>query len=89
MIGPFGAEVWKLPQPLLDALPELERWRVWVECITRMAMDADGVVLPLANEQWQRRKQQLTELGGSPVELEVQSDSSVAGSGEWSGLEIG
>jgi hypothetical protein len=45
-------------------------------------MDADGVVLPLPNDQWLGRKQRLDELGGSPVTQVVRSDKSVAGSGE-------
>ena len=82
MIGPFGAEVCNLPRPLPDPLPELERWRVWVECITRMARDADGVVLPLPNDLWLGRKQRLDGLGGSPVPQPIRSDEKVAGSDE-------
>ena len=82
MIGPFGAEVWKLPKPLLDPLPDHEHWRLWVEVITRMSRDADGVVLPLANDRWLARKQRLDELGGPPVPRVVQSANSIAGNVE-------
>ena len=82
MIGPFGAEVWQLPRPLPDPLPDLERWRVWIECITRMSRDADGVVLPLPNDQWLDRKQRLDELGGPPVPQPIRSDERLAESDE-------
>ncbi len=77
-----GAEIWTLPQPLLGGLPDPEQWRVWIEVITRMEMDADGVVLPLPNDQWLGRKQRLDELGGPPVSQPVRSDERVVGSGE-------
>jgi WD40 repeat protein len=78
----WGAEIWKLSQPLPDRLPDQEHWRVWVEVITRMEMDADGVVLPLPNDEWLRRKQRLAELGGSPAPQPVRSDERAAGSDE-------
>ena len=57
------ARLWQVPAPLED---EPERITRWVEVITAMELDDNGVVRPLDPATWERRRQHLRELGGPP-----------------------
>lgn len=47
---------WPVPVPLVG---EPERIALWVEIITGMELDEDGLIVPLAVENWRARKLQL------------------------------
>jgi WD40 repeat protein len=57
----------RVPQPV-EGKPE--RVGLWVEVITGLTLDADGIVHPLDAAGWQQRRQRLKELGGPPRQTE-------------------
>jgi WD40 repeat protein len=56
--------IWRMPPPVAGA-PELIR--DWVEVITGLELDEDGVIRFLDAPAWQERRQRLQELGGPPL----------------------
>jgi hypothetical protein len=45
---------------------DADRLRLWVEVLTGLELDADGVAGPLDGPTWQERRKRLDELGGPP-----------------------
>jgi hypothetical protein len=58
------AQVWDLPVPVPGGV---ERIACWVEVLTGMGMDRDGVARVLDASAWEERRQRLHELGGPPL----------------------
>ena len=58
------ARLWRAPSPV-PGTPE--RITLWVQVITGMELDAEGVVQWLDAATWERRRQRLEELGGPPT----------------------
>jgi hypothetical protein len=56
--------VYLLPQPVQGSA---ERITLWVQVLTGMELDADGVPHDLDADTWKQRKQRLQELGGPPM----------------------
>jgi WD40 repeat protein len=57
------ARFWKVPRPV-EGNPE--RLAVWVQVITGLELDADGMIHCLDAEKWSRLTERLVELGGPP-----------------------
>jgi WD40 repeat protein len=57
------ARLWTPPAPVEG---EVERMALWTQVMTGLELDADGVARVLDAPTWQRRRQRLQELGGSP-----------------------
>jgi hypothetical protein len=65
--GPNGnLRCWDVPLPPLEG--GAGRLRRWAEVITGMELDADGVPRTLDHAAWEKRRQELQELGGPPPE---------------------
>lgn len=50
---------------------DAERIRCWVELLTGMELDSDGVVRDLDADALQRRRERLRELGGPPDGVQI------------------
>jgi WD40 repeat protein len=55
------ARLWDVQAPLAG---DVERITLWVQVVTGMELDSDGVVQVLDGASWQHRRQRLDELGG-------------------------
>jgi eukaryotic-like serine/threonine-protein kinase len=58
-----SASLWRAPTLVSGTA---ERIKLWVEVITGMELDEDGIVRGLSAQEWERRRQELRELGGPP-----------------------
>jgi WD40 repeat protein len=56
-----AARLWPVPAPVEG---DPERVRLWVEVLTGMELDEDGVIHALEAATWQQRRQHLEEIGG-------------------------
>jgi WD40 repeat protein len=54
---------WKMPRPVEG---EVKRIVSWVQVITEMQLDADGVMTRLDTQTWRERRRMLDTLGGPP-----------------------
>jgi WD40 repeat protein len=59
------ARLWQVPIPPVQA--DVERIKVWLQVITGMELDENGVIHRLDAEIWHQRHQRLVELGGPPT----------------------
>jgi WD40 repeat protein/serine/threonine protein kinase len=58
------ARLWPVPVPLGQGVEQLV---AWVQVVTGLELDADGVVHELDDAAWKQRRQRLVELGGPPA----------------------
>ena len=63
--GPFDrtAKCWELPVALEG---EVNQIVLWIQVLTGMELDGDGLFRDLDAATWHKRRQLLIELGGSP-----------------------
>lgn len=54
---------WEIPSPVTG---EKDRVRCWIEAITGLELDRDGVVHVLDAPRWRQRQRRLAEMGGLP-----------------------
>src|SRR5262249_37390591 len=62
----FGSEtgrLWFLPDRVNLSLPRL---KLWVDVLTTIAMDEQGVTRLLTPDEWNRKRKELDEMGGPP-----------------------
>jgi len=57
------ARLWKVPRPIEG---DAERVVLWVQVITGMGLDAEGMTHCLNAEEWRQFTDRLAELGGPP-----------------------
>jgi WD40 repeat protein len=58
------ARLWHIQQPVEGSV---ERVRLWVEVITALELDTNGVTRPLDASAWKKRCRRLAQLGGPPL----------------------
>jgi WD40 repeat protein len=58
------ARLWPVPPPVAG---EAEQVRVWVEVLTGLELDEDGVIRTLDAPTWEQRRRRLERLGGPPM----------------------
>jgi WD40 repeat protein/tRNA A-37 threonylcarbamoyl transferase component Bud32 len=58
------ARLWEVQPPVAG---DVERITLWVQVVSGMELDSDGVVQVLDGPSWQQRRQRLDELGGRPM----------------------
>ena len=58
------ARLWEVPAPVPGDVEQIVRW---VEVLTGMVLNAEGVIGPLDVAAWQERRQRLEALGGSTL----------------------
>jgi WD40 repeat protein len=56
--------LWEVPAPVAG---DTERVRLWVQVLTGVELDRDGLFRTLDAARWQRQRQRLRELGGPPL----------------------
>src|SRR5262249_40238764 len=74
------ARLWEIPSPVPG---EVNRIVLWVQVLTGLKLDSDGIVHVLDAAIWQQRRQQLEQLGGPPAtgrDAASEQTSSAAGS---------
>jgi WD40 repeat protein len=59
-----GLRCWDVPLPPLEG--SAARLRLWTEVMTGMELDAGGVARALDRATWEKRRQEMNELGGPP-----------------------
>ena len=57
------ARLWEIPLPMVG---EVERMVLWIQVMTGLELDSDGVVQVLDQQAWDQRRQRLQGLGGVP-----------------------
>jgi hypothetical protein len=57
-------KAWEVTPPTAG---EVKQVVTWIQVLTGLELDADGVFRELNAAVWQQRRQQLTELGGPPI----------------------
>jgi tetratricopeptide (TPR) repeat protein len=57
------ARLWETPAELPDDVPRL---KAWVEAMTGLELDVQGLVHPLASADWHERRERLKQMGGPP-----------------------
>jgi hypothetical protein len=64
VLGSETARLWFRPDPVDLSLPRL---KLWVDVLTTITMDEQGVTRFLTPDEWNRKRKELDNMGGPPV----------------------
>jgi WD40 repeat protein len=64
VLGSERARLWFIPDPVELNLPRI---KLWVDVLTTITMDEQGVTRSLTSDEWNRKRKELDDMGGPPV----------------------
>jgi hypothetical protein len=64
VLGSERARFWFSPHPVELSLPQI---KLWVDVLTTITMDEQGVTRSLTPDEWNRKRKELDDAGGPPV----------------------